>query len=76
METKLRAIPDDKKAEFYERAKTILAAHIEKAKAAENTKLVAKLQAILAIVEDITGPGDAEDSAIIDAIFNSGTTSQ
>ena len=76
LETKLRAIPDEKKAEFYERAKAILTAHIEKATAAKNTKLVAKLQAILAIVEDITGPGDAEDSAIIDAIFNSGTTSQ
>lgn len=76
LETKLRAIPDDKKDEFYQRAKAILAAHVEKAKTAGNTKLVAKLEAILAIVEDIVGPGDSEDSAIIDAIFNSGSTAQ
>lgn len=76
LETKLRAIPDDKKDEFYQRAKTVVAAQIEKAKAAGNTKLVAKLEAVMAIVEDVVGPSDNEDSAIIDAIFNSGATAQ
>lgn len=76
LETKLRAIPDDKKDEFYQRAKTVLAAQIEKAKEANKPKLVAKLEAVMAIVEDVIGPADSEDSAIIDAIFNSGSTAQ
>lgn len=76
LETKLRAIPDDKKDEFYQRAKTVLAAQIEKAKEANKPKLVAKLEAVMAIVEDVVGPADSEDSAIIDAIFNSGSTAQ
>lgn len=76
LETKLRAIPDDKKDEFYQRAKTVLSAQIEKAKAANNAKLVAKLEAVMAIVEDVLGPTDSEDSGIIDSIFSSGSTAQ
>ncbi len=76
LETKLRAIPDEKKDEFYQRAKTVIGAQIEKAKTAGNAKLVAKLEAVMAIVEDVLGPVDGEDSAIIDAIFNSGSTTQ
>lgn len=76
LETKLRAIPDEKKDEFYQRAKTVIGAQIEKAKTAGNAKLVAKLEAVMAIVEDVLGPVDGEDSAIIDAIFNSGSTAQ
>ena len=76
LEAKLRAIPDDKKDEFYQRAKTVLAAQIAKAKEANKPKLVAKLEAVMAIVEDVLGPADTEDSGIIDSIFNSGSTAQ
>ncbi|MFZ3232730.1 MAG: hypothetical protein WA194_04305 [Patescibacteria group bacterium] len=76
LETKLRAIPDEKKDEFYQRAKTVIGAQIEKAKAANKPKLVAKLEAVMAIVEDILGPTDGEDSAIIDSIFSSGSITQ
>ena len=30
----------------------------------------------MAIVEDVLGPTDTEDSGIIDSIFNSGSTAQ
>lgn len=76
LETKLRAIPDDKKAAFYDRAKTIIAAQVEKAKAANKTALVAKLEAVMAIVEDVIGPVNSEDSTIIDDLFSSGSTAQ
>lgn len=69
LETQLRAIPEEKKAEFYERAKTNLTALIEKAKNAGNSKLVAKLEAVLKIVEDIVAPVSSEDSEILDALF-------
>lgn len=70
LETKLRAIPDDKKAAFYERAKTVLAAQVEKAKEANKPKLVAKLNAVLAVVEDVIGPASEEDADIMDTIFS------
>lgn len=76
LETKLRAIPDEKKDEFYQRAKAVIGAQIEKAKTANKPKLVTKLEAVLAIVEDVLGPADGEDSAIIDSIFSSGSTAQ
>lgn len=76
LETKLREIPDDKKAAFYERAKTILEKQIEKAKAANKPKQVAKLRAVLAVVEDVVGPENAEDASIIDSIFSSDSTAQ
>lgn len=76
LEAKLRAIPDDKKDAFYERAKTVIGAQIEKAKTANKPKLVAKLEAVMAIVEDVLGPTDTEDSGILDSIFNSGSTAQ
>lgn len=76
LEAKLRAIPDEKKDAFYERAKTIIGAQIEKAKSANKPKLVAKLEAVMAIIEDVVGPTDTEDSGILDSIFDSGSTSQ
>lgn len=76
LEAKLRAIPDEKKDAFYERAKTIIDAQIEKAKSANKPKLIAKLEAVMAIIEDVVGPADSEDSGIIDSIFDSGSTSQ
>lgn len=76
LETKLRAIPDDKKDEFYQRAKTVLAAQIEKAKETNKPKLVAKLEAIMSIVEDVVGPGDSEDAAIIDTLFDSNSAAK
>lgn len=69
LETQLRAIPEEKKAEFYERAKTNLTALIERAKNAGNSKLVGKLEAVLKIVEDIIAPVSSEDSEILDALF-------
>ncbi len=69
LETQLRAIPEEKKAEFYERAKTNIGALIEKAKSAGNIKLVAKLEAVLKIVEDIIAPTSPEDAEILDALF-------
>lgn len=70
LETKLRAIPDEKKAAFYEHAKTVIAAQVEKAKEANKPKLVAKLNAILAVIEDVIGPASTEDSDIMNTIFS------
>lgn len=67
LEAKLRQIPEEKKVATYGRVKAAVDSQIEKANANGNGKLVAKLKAIMAIVEEAIGPD--EDENLIDTLF-------
>lgn len=68
LEAKLRAIPEEKKSAVYERAKAAIDAQIEKARSGGNERLIAKLKAIMAVIEDAIGPSDDEE--LLNSIFN------
>jgi hypothetical protein len=63
---KFKAVPEERRADYYAKAKASLNVQLEKAKAKKNARLTKKIEETLEILEYILGGSDeSEDEAII-----------
>lgn len=68
--SKLDAIPAEKRAAFYEAAKSLLESKIAKAREAKQVRTVAMLEEILKIITERVGPEAQDESSVIEELFN------